>query len=456
MASLTRAETDSTTGATIDPAVLSRRASFGLFWLGEGISLLGNATSAVLMSLLAVVHLQAGPGWMGALTAAAWLPWLVIGVPAGAWVDQLPPRRVMIAADLVAAAALLSVPLAWWLGVLSLVQLLLVAFVGGVSTVFFRPAYTKLLPLIVPAEQLESANARLFGTESATQIAGPGVAGLLARLGSATLGIVFDALSFLVSAFCLWRLRPIEPTASTGRSAAPLGERIRHGIRLVARDPAIRTFTLLGGLSNFGLTGFGALLVLFWARELAVPSQLIGLWLMIGSAGGVLGAAVAGPLGRRLGTGRASTALLLLSAPAALLIGVPSSHRTLWLSVASLAVMDAAVVAGNVLRGAWRQRYVPGPLLARVTTCAQVVNFGTMPFAALVAGWLGGALGVRPAILAMATVHALACAGVLLTPIGRRRQLPSAMPAVGQSRPCQVDTQASLPSASASTHQAGA
>ena len=415
MASLIQSKTDSTTRAAAEPTVTGRRASFGLFWLGEGISLLGNATSAVLMSLLAVVHLQAGPGWMGVLTAAAWLPWLVIGVPAGAWVDQLPPRRVMIAADLLAAAALLSVPLAWWLGVLSLVQLLLVAFVGGVSTVFFRPAYTKLLPLIVPAEQLESANARLFGTESATQIAGPGVAGLLARLGSVTLGIVFDALSFLVSALCLWRLRPVEPagpTASAGPSAAPLGERIRHGIRLVARDPAIRTFTLLGGLSNFGLTGFGALLVLFWARELAVPSQLIGLWLMIGSAGGVLGAAVAGPLGRRLGTGRASTALLLISAPAALLIGVPSSHRTLWLSVASLAVMDAAVVAGNVLRGAWRQRYVPGPLLARVTTCAQVVNFGTMPFAALVAGWLGGALGVRPAIQAKAAVDELDSAGV--------------------------------------------
>ncbi len=464
MANLTRADN----GGTTSPAVPGRRAGFGLFWFGEGISLLGNATSAVLMSLLAVVHLQAGPGWMGALTAAAWLPWLVIGVPAGAWVDQLPPRRVMIAADLVAATALLSVPLAWWLGVLGLVQLLLVAFVGGVSTVFFRPAYIKLLPLIVPPEQLESANARLLGTESATQVAGPGVAGLLARLGSATLGIVFDALSFLVSALCLWRLGPVEPagatpptgpagaTPSTGPTAAPLGERIRQGIRLVAHDPAIRAFTVVGGLSNFGLTGFSALLVLFWARDLAVPSQLIGLWLMLGSAGGVLGAAVAGPLGRRLGTGRASTTLLLLSAPAAVLIGVPSSHRTLWLSVAGLAVMDAAVVAGNVLRGAWRQRYVPGPLLARVTTCAQVVNFGTMPFAALVAGWLGGAIGVRPAILAMAAVHALACTAVLLTPIGRRRQLPPRMPVADQSRPSQVDTQASLPSASASTHQAGA
>jgi hypothetical protein len=138
----------------------------------------------------------------------------------------------------------------------------------------------------------------------------------------------------------------------------------------------------------------------------------------------VLGAAAAGPLGRRLGSGRASTVLLLVSAPAALLVGRPSAHPELWLSVLGLAGMDAAVVAGNVLRGAWRQRYIPGELLARVTTCTQVVNFGTMPFAALVAGWLGSTLGIRPALLVLAAVHALASTGVLLTRIGRQRQLP--------------------------------
>lgn len=399
-------------------------SGFGLFWFGEGVSLLGNATSSVLITLLAVVHLQAGPGWMGALTASAWLPWLVLGLPVGAWVDRAAPRAVMIAADLAAAATLASVPIAWWLGVLSMAQLLIVAFLGGTCTVFFRPAYMKLLPLIVPSERLESANARLFGTESAAQIAGPGLAGMLARLGSAGLGIVFDVASFLISAGCLWRLRPAVRADRSEPAADRLLERIRQGARLVRRDPAIRSFTVIGGLSNFGLTGFGALLVLFWARELAVPSQLIGVLLTLGGAGGVLGAAAAGPLARRLGSGRASTVLLLVSAPAAVLVGLPSTHRGLWLSVLGLGVMDAAVVAGNVLRGAWRQRYIPGELLARVTTCTQVVNFGSMPFAALFAGWLGSTLSVRPALLLLSTLHALASAGVVLTRIGRQRQLP--------------------------------
>src|SRR6478672_4170386 len=79
---------------------------FGVFWFGDAVSLLGTATTSVLLPLLAVVHLGAGPAWMGAITAASWLPWLVVGLPAGAWVDRLPPRWVLIVANLVSAAAL--------------------------------------------------------------------------------------------------------------------------------------------------------------------------------------------------------------------------------------------------------------------------------------------------------------------------------------------------------------
>ncbi len=130
---------------------LRQNRNFNLLWLGEGVSLLGNATTAVLLPLLAVVGFDAGPGWMGALTAAAWLPWLVIGLPAGAWVDRLPPRRVMITSDLVAAAALASVPVAWATDTLTLAQLVGVALANGTCAVFFRTAYGKLIPDIVEA-----------------------------------------------------------------------------------------------------------------------------------------------------------------------------------------------------------------------------------------------------------------------------------------------------------------
>ncbi|MET1003908.1 MAG: MFS transporter [Propionibacteriaceae bacterium] len=400
-------------------------ANFHRLWLGQGISLLGSATTAILMPLLAIQHLDAGPGWMGALTAATWLPWLVIGLPAGAWVDRLPPRRVMITANLAAGAAVLTIPLAWWAGVLSLVQMLAVALACGTATVFFHAAYAKLIPLIVPGPQLESANARLFGTESAAQIAGPGVGGVLTQLLSAVVGIVGDAVSFVVSAICLARIRlEPAPTAVAKPSVARLGAQIREGVRVVVRDRNLRVLVVLGSISNFGLTGYAALLVLFLVRDLHLSPGALGLVLMVGSAGGLLGASLATGLARRIGTGRASTALLLVSGPPALLIGSPSGPGQVWLTVTGLLLVGAAVVAGNVIRGAWRQRYVPGHLMGRVLTTSQVLNYGTMPLAGVAAGWLGTHLGTQTTILLMAGVHCLACWSILLTRLGRLRNLP--------------------------------
>ncbi|MGI8664740.1 MAG: MFS transporter [Jatrophihabitans sp.] len=418
---------------------------FHLLWFGEGVSVLGNATTSVLIPLLAVVRFQAGPAWLGMLTAAAWLPWLVIGLPAGAWADRLAPRVVMIAADLVSAAVLFSVPIAWWLGVLGLPQLLLVAFLGGIATVFFRTGYVSLLPTMVADHQLETANARLFGTESAMQVAGPGLAGVISQTLSAAGGLVLDAASFLVSAACLWRIRPATALdqrsrriEAAERTAGLLGQ-IREGVRLVAGDRHLRALTISGGIANFGLTGYGSLLVLFLVRNLQLSPATVGVVLMLGSCGGLTGAGVATVLARRFGTGRASTVLLLIGGPAALLIGLPTGARQAYLVVAGLVLVGAAVVAGNVIRAAWRQRYVPRALMGRVVATSQVLNYGTMPVAGLVAGWLGGHVGVRSTIIVMAGIHALACWAILLTPLGAARTLPDRRPAAaGSGQPRQA------------------
>jgi predicted MFS family arabinose efflux permease len=400
---------------------------FGLLWFGEGVSLLGTSTTRVLIPLLAITHFRAGPAWLGLLTAAAWLPWLALGLPAGAWVDRRQPRTVMIAADLAAAVALLSVPIGWWLGLLSLVQLLVISLIGGISAVFFQTAYVKLLPQLVSPALLGPANARVFGTESAAQITGPALGGLVAQLLAAAVGLLVDAASFLVSAICLWRIRPASPTedamlVSQGRLISQISE----GIRLVARDVHLRALTLIGGASNFGLTGYQTLLVLFLVRQLELSPAAVGVVLMLGSIGGLLGALLANRIAEWLGTGRASTTLILISGPSALLIGLPWRPGQAYLVIAGLVLVGAAVVAGNVIRGAWRQRYVPAAVLGRVVSTSQVINYGTMPVAALAAGWLGDSLGVRTTILIMAGVHALACLCLPFTRLGRYRELPAA------------------------------
>lgn len=403
--------------------------NFHLLWFGEGVSVFGNATTSVLIPLLAVIQLDAGPFAMGALTALAWLPWLLIGLPAGAWIDRLPAREVMIVADLVAAATLLSVPVAWWTGTLTLAQLLVVAFVGGIATVFFRTAYVKLLPLVVPPEQLESGNARLFGTESAMQIVGPGVGGFIAQLLSAALGLLIDVVSFLISALCLWRIGlPASLIENAAKPRTRLTAQIGEGIRFVVRDPYLRPLTIIGGISNLGLTGIMALIVLFFVRDLGLSSAEVGTAMMIGASGGLLGAAIATPISRRIGSGRASTLLLIVSGPTVLLVGLPTDGDQVYFSVAGLILVGVAVVAGNVIRAAWRQRYVPAHLMGRVVTASQVVNFGTMPLAGVLAGWMGLHFGVRPTIFVMAGIHCLACWSILLTALGKLATLPERPP----------------------------
>lgn len=238
-------------------AVDSRRSSlrsngFRFLWAGESVSVLGTTTSSLLLPLLAVTTLDASAWWVGLLTAAAWLPWVVIGLPAGAWVDRSDPLPVMVTANVVAGLAVASVPAAWWLGGLSLAQLGLVALCTGTCSVFFRAAYQRLLPQLVPPEDLVGANSRLQGSESVAQIGGFGIAGLLAQwVGTAT-GLLLDALSFVASVVSL--LLAANSTERTPLAVPPrrrLRTEIGEGVTFVARDPLLRWFTWAGGLSNF-------------------------------------------------------------------------------------------------------------------------------------------------------------------------------------------------------------
>jgi predicted MFS family arabinose efflux permease len=369
---------------------------------------------------------------MGILTAAAWAPWLVVGLPAGAWVDRLPARRVMIVSDLAAGLALASVPVAGLFHLLTLPQLAIVAFVNGVATVFFRAAYPALVRQVAPREQQESAFARLFGSESA-MVAGPGLGGLVAQFASAAGGLILDTASFVVSAVCLWRLKlPPQDTSEqdtseqdTSEEAAPLRRRIREGIDYLRHDRLLRFFTVVGSVSNLGLTGCTTLLVLFLVREVHLSSGAVGLVLAVQSFGGVVGARIATRVSRRLGSARALLVLQVVAGPPALLTPFGSPGAGLVAMVAGLVLVGVGVVAGNIVRGAWRNRYVPEHLVARQVTTAQFVNLGTMPLAGLTAGALGAELGLRFTLALMAGVHVLACSAMFWSPLRGLRDLPS-------------------------------
>ena len=187
---------------------LLRQRSFRLLWTGETVSQLGNAMAVVGMPLVAVIVLHASTFVVGVLTAAGWLPWLIIGLPAGALVDRLPARRVMIGCDVISAVLYASVPVAAWAGVLSTGLVIAVQLLGGAASVLFMTAYQVYLPSLVQPGELIEGNTKMQGSASAAAFAGPSLAGLLAQLVGAVTAILCNALSFVVSAGCLLGARP--------------------------------------------------------------------------------------------------------------------------------------------------------------------------------------------------------------------------------------------------------
>ena len=416
----------STAQAMAAPPPLGRNRNFQLLWAGEGISVLGSMTTTVIFPLLAVTQFHAGPFWMGLLTGAIWLPWLLLGLVAGAWVDRSDPRRDMMRADLVAAAAVASVPVAWVLGVLTLPHLVVTTLALGCSSVFFRTAYAAFVPRVIPGDDLERANSRIYGTESAMQVGGPGVGGLLVHVFSAAYAVVIDLVSHLASWVCLARMRPGElgpPPART--ESQPLLGQVREGVAIVARDPYLRFITLLGGVGNFTLTGYGALLVLFMVRDLGLAPGTVGFVMAGGSVGGLLGATLATRTTRWLGTAGALRWLQVLGGPPAILIGLARPGAGAALVVMGSFFVGLGVVGANVVRASFRARYTPPELLGRTMATSSVLNFGTVPLAALLTGGLGTWLGVRETIILMTVVHALGSLAVFVGPYARGRDLPA-------------------------------
>ena len=263
------------------PFGLLGQRNFRLLWTGETVSTAGNAMATVGVPLLAVTVLHASTFAVAALTAAAYLPWLVIGLPAGAWVDRLPPRPLMITCDVLSALLFASLPVAAWTGALSTPLVVAVALLAGAVNVFFATAYQVYLPSLVTRDELVEGNAKLQAGLSVASITGRGAVGLAQAVGAAP-SLLFNAGSFLVSAACLLRIRPPDraPAAFPPRSprrSHPVRSTVRaevaQGVRWVARDPYFRPLTLYAALSNLAYSGNLALVVVFLVRVVGLGSR---------------------------------------------------------------------------------------------------------------------------------------------------------------------------------------
>ncbi|MFB7511864.1 MFS transporter [Streptomyces sp. NPDC056144] len=399
------------------------QANFRRLWIGQTTSSLGTAVGNVSLALVAVVTLEASPFTVGVLTASAWVPWLFLGLLAGAWVDRWPRLKVMLVCDLLLLLLFGSVPVAGWLGVLSMTQLIGVALLAGAVKVFLSTANSAALPSIVPKPDILEANVKLRSGDAAAEIAGPGLAGLLAQAFGAVSGILADAVTYLVAAVCVSRIEADEKPPPAAERRGILRE-IGEGVRFLVRDPYLRTLASFAAVGNLGLNGIQAVQTVFLVRAVGVTPGGVGAVFAVVSIGGLAGAALAGRIARRFGTARGLLLCELVGAPFILLLPMAGERLPLAVSAVAWAVAVCGVVAGNVIAGSFYQAYCPPAMIGRIRASASTVNFSAIPVGALLGGWLGEVLGARTTLWIMASVLLSAGVVLLLSPLRGLRSFP--------------------------------
>jgi MFS family permease len=404
--------------------VLFRHRDFRLLWGGETISEFGSQVSLLAIPLLAVRTLHATPFQMGLLTAASTAAFLIVGLPAGVWIDRTRRRWVMIAADLGRVVTIGSVPVAYVAGWLTLAQLFVVTLVSGILTVFFDVAYQSYLPTLVGREHLVEGNAKLTGSAQVAAVAGPSIAGGLVQAVGSSAAVLVDSFSFLASAGAVAAIRAPEPAPEVPESGHPkLRHDIAEGLRFVFGNTLLRAIAATTATSNFFSGVAAAVEVVFLVREVHATPGVIGLLFTMGGVGGVLGAFAAGPLARRFGGARA-TVIGILGNVGGLLVPLTMPGPLLVLFGAGLFFVSFSAVVYNVNQVSFRQRLCPDRLLGRMNASMRFVVWGVLPLGGLLGGVLGSLFGLRPTLWVGYVGEALACIWLLASPMRTMRDFP--------------------------------
>ena len=423
---------------------LLRDQAFRRYWSGQTVSMFGDQISSIALPLVAVLALHASPAEMGFLAGLIWLPSLLFGLHAGAWVDRRGQRRrIMIGADLGRFALLASVPVCYAFHVLTLGQLYGVAFGAGVFSVLFTVSDPTLFVSLVPEDKYVEGQSLIYGSRALSFVGGPSVGGALVQFLTAPVAVLADAVSFLGSAFFLTRIRPQEPPA-----AEPGKGSLTAGARFIRRSAIVRASLIAVSVINFFNLVFFALFVLYATRDLHVAPGVLGLVLGIGAIGGVLGAAVTKRLASRFGVGRVYTISCLLFTAPLTLVPLASGPKPVVLAM----LMAAEFLAGfgvmllDISIGAIFSAVIPDELRSRVSGAFQAVNYGTRPLGALAGGLLGTLIGARATLWVAAVGGMFGFLLLLPTPLPKFR-MPDASPVRDQE--AAAPTGAAAPTAAA-------
>lgn len=401
-----------------------RVRDFNLMFAAAVASKAGSEVVFVALPLVAVVTLQASPLEVGLLGAATMAAFLLVSLPAGAWLDRVRRQPVMIIADFVRAVLYASIPVAWWLDSLTIGHLYLVAVFAGIGTVFFDVAAQSYLPTIINAAQLMDGNARLSTVDAASRIIGRGAGGSLSSALTAPGAVLVTAAGYICSALCIIGIRSREAAVASTHLNRQLRTEIREGLHYVLSEKSLRAIAAGGAISNLFSSIAVSMLPILLVRQLGLSGAQVGIFLALSGVGALAGAGIARSCADRLGYGRALWMIPLAVAPFYFLI--PNAHRgwLLWLAGGAYFLQSMRMMIDNIIMTTYRQHVTPMALLGRVNASLRFLMWGTIAIGAAASGFLADLLGVRGALLVSASGQAMAWLPVYLSPLRNARELP--------------------------------
>ena len=393
------------------------------FWAGQSISSFGTQFSPFAIQVIAVSALGATSFQLGVLSFLNTVPFLVLALLVGVYVDRHRRRQIMIFSDLGLALTLLLIPLSAVFYVVTLDLLYLVTLVAGVLAVFFQIAYQAYVPSLVDRVKIADANGKLQATSSTAQTLGPSIAGFVIPIVTAPIACLGDTFGYVSSFVSLSMIRKPEAVdASKGR--VPVFKGIREGLRVVFHDPRLRSIAACTAASNLFSSAWGAIIYKYLLQNLKMTVPEVGVVFAIGGAGSVLGAVTAMRVTNRLGVGRIIVLGMLLSG-AGVLFYFATPATAFYLLSAPLFVFYLGVLWYNVPQVSYRQSLVPAEIQGRMNATMRTIVSGTVPIGSLLGGILGEVVGVRETVGLTTLLGAMAFLFVLLSPVRRIKEFPT-------------------------------
>lgn len=410
---------------------LWHHADYVKIWSAATVSLMGSQVSQLAIPIIAAVVLYSSPLEVALLGAVEMAPFILFALPAGAWLDRVRRRPVLIAGDIGRGLALLTIPIAFAAGALTIWQLYAVGFITGSLTVLFDVADQSYLPALLDREELVEGNAKLSLPQSSAQVVGPAFAGGLIGVVGAPFAIVFDAISFFASGGLISLVRKPEPkperrVTETGAHTSAR-EDIAEGLRYVLGNRYLRMIAGSTATSNLGTSIAFSIFAIFAYRELGLSYQLVGTVFGLGGLGVLIGALVSERLSRRLGVGPAIVWSMFLTGPAVFMYALMPSNVPIAAALlfGSVFLEGFTAVVYNVNQVSFRQALTPLDMQGRMNATMRFIVWGTMPLGSLIGGVLASLLPLRTTIAVGATVASAAFLWVLFSPVRSLREIPT-------------------------------